>query len=157
MYKLQIYHRNSRVSAFASPCAVVSCFLCIKAKQLNFDSSTPLAVLPMCVLLLFFLLQNFLLEGKKKKQAALELTIVQKAGGILFIKKILRDIVLQFFVLHQKHVLVLCMFCLLFVHFFVFNSFFLYIHREVKCIEIHGLCFQLVCWLMLILGIALRT
>lgn len=68
MYKLWIYHRNSRVSAFASPCAAIWCFLCIKAKQLNFHSSSPLAVLPMCVLPLFFLLQNW--RERKKKEAS---------------------------------------------------------------------------------------
>lgn len=67
MYKLGIYRRNSRVSAFASPCAAIWCFLCIKAKQLHFHSSSLLAVLPVCVLHLFFLLQNW---REKKKEAS---------------------------------------------------------------------------------------
>lgn len=40
--------QECRGSAFASPSAVVECFLCIKAKQLNFHSSVPLAVARVC-------------------------------------------------------------------------------------------------------------
>lgn len=66
MYKLWIYHRNSRVSAFASPCAAISCFLCIKAKQLHFHSSSLLALLPhVCFAFIF---SSPKLEGKKKKK-----------------------------------------------------------------------------------------
>ena len=40
---------------------------------------------------------------------------------------------------------------------FLFHSVDFYRHREVKCIEIHGLCFQPVCWLTSVLAIPLRT